>query len=106
MVRRSERQVVEGWFDFDTHFGSGTGFVRLFAEEDVKPRAWLFLTTLQMLRGSRERVGDHRPTGDEYSKLHSAENWRQKRDRARLFADQYSLRSGDPAPPAWPARPA
>jgi cation diffusion facilitator CzcD-associated flavoprotein CzcO len=88
-VRRSGRQVVEGWFDFVTRYGRGTGFARLLPGDDGAPaRAWLFLTTLQMLHGNAERTGDNRSTGDEYSKLHSAANWKQQRDSAARFDDR------------------
>jgi cation diffusion facilitator CzcD-associated flavoprotein CzcO len=87
-VRRSGRDVIEGWFDFDTRFGRGTGFARLSIESGERPKGWLFLTTLQMLNGTEERVGVRRPTGDEYSKLNSAENWLQKREQAQRFEDR------------------
>lgn len=89
LVRRSGREVIEGWFAFDTAVGVGAGFVRLVTGgAGGRPRIWLLLTTLHRLAGSEEKVGDRRPTGDEYSKIHSTENWSQKREQANAYRDR------------------
>lgn len=88
-ARRSGRAVVEGWFDFDTAVGTGAGFVRLLppGEAGGTAKVWLMLTSLHSI-GARERTGDNRPSGEEYSKLHSSENWQQRRNKAAAFADR------------------
>jgi hypothetical protein len=53
VVRRSARTVIEGYFDFDTTAGRGTGFVRLIFDEAAPSatKIWIGLTTLQEITG-------------------------------------------------------
>lgn len=90
VVKRSTRRLIEAYFDFDTALGSATGFVRLnYDEADVEPQpAWIVLTTLQSLWGHEERLGDRRPTGDEYSHNPNGDNWLDLRRREQEFADR------------------
>jgi cation diffusion facilitator CzcD-associated flavoprotein CzcO len=90
IIRRSARTVVEGFFDFDTRIGRGTGFVRLQLDdaEPDGPRVWLLLTTLQELGGFEETVGNRRPVGLEYSYDFGGDNWLDKRAKAEAFADR------------------
>jgi cation diffusion facilitator CzcD-associated flavoprotein CzcO len=89
-IRRSAKTVIEAYFDFDTKFGRGTGFVRLLHNEadPMNPRIWLLLTTLQQLHGFEDKIGSQRPTGDEYSKNTTAENWQDDRQREREFRER------------------
>jgi len=89
-TRRSGRQVVEGWFAFDTAVGGGVGFARLFHNEadPMQPDTWLLLTTLHALQGGEEKIGDRRPSGDGFSQIASPENWLDHRGMARSFADR------------------
>lgn len=89
-ARRSGRRVLEAWFDFDTNVGTGAGFVRLLHNEDDprNPKIWLLLTTLHALKGSEEKVGTTRPTGNAYSKIQSSVNWKQHREQEQAFADR------------------
>lgn len=89
-IRRSGRSLVEGYFDFDTEVGSGVGYVRLMSDPG-KPGdtpVWLLLTTLHAIRGFEEKVGANRPTGEEYSRIVSPENWHQVREREKQYADR------------------
>jgi len=90
LVRRSANDVVEGFFDFDTHVGHGTGFVRLLPTdfESFEAKAWLLLTTLQEIRGSEERVDGRRPTGVEYSTTFAGENWLDQRQHTQKYEDR------------------
>jgi cation diffusion facilitator CzcD-associated flavoprotein CzcO len=89
-VRRSGRVMIEGYFDFDTAIGSGTGFARLLLDESdpMRSRAWIVLTTLQQLAGYEERIGTHRPSGIEYSMNFAGDNWLDKRRKAAAYADR------------------
>jgi cation diffusion facilitator CzcD-associated flavoprotein CzcO len=87
-VRRSARDVVEGYFDFDTVHGHGIGFVRLLREDNGEPKAWLLLTTLQELHGHEERTGDRRPTGVQYSQSFAGDNWLDERVAEQSFEDR------------------
>lgn len=88
--RRSARDVLEGFFDFDTAYGRGTAYVRLLFDRDDpgNPKIWFMLTTLQELHGFPERVGPRRPTGDEYAKNTTPNNWLDDRRRMEAFEDR------------------
>jgi cation diffusion facilitator CzcD-associated flavoprotein CzcO len=95
LARRSGRDVVEAWFEFDTAAGIGAGFVRLVDDKDrldsdssAQARAWLLLTTLQELSGFEERVGNRRPSGAHFSKIESPVSWSQQRAKDMEFADR------------------
>ena len=81
------QDVIEGYFDF-THAGQGTGFVRLLPGAGPQPLVWILLTTLQELRGLRERTSGRRPTGEEYSHNFAGDNWLDQRREAQEFADR------------------
>src|SRR5690606_2651302 len=75
-ARRSGRDVIEGWFEFDLTIGTGAGFARLVYESDqfecdnpFRASAWLLLTTLQELRGFEEKIHKRRPSGEHFSKI-------------------------------------
>lgn len=89
-VRRSGRTVIEGYFDFDTEVGRGTGFVRLLLDE-VDPFGspiWILLTTLQELRGFEESIGQRRPTGVEFSVNFTGDNWLDARVKSAEYGDR------------------
>jgi cation diffusion facilitator CzcD-associated flavoprotein CzcO len=88
--RRSGRDVLEGYCDFDTRFGLGTAFVRLVytSSRPAGPRIWLLLTTLQALKGCEEQVADRRPTGNEFAMNETGKNWREQREARRAYADR------------------
>jgi cation diffusion facilitator CzcD-associated flavoprotein CzcO len=89
LVKRGGKTVVEGYIDFSTDAGDGTAFARLYsAEPGELPQAFMFLTTLQQLRGHEEAVGDRRPTGVEFSYNFSGDNWLDQRRKAAEFADR------------------
>jgi hypothetical protein len=85
LARRSALDVIEAYFDFDTVDGRGTGFVRLLVEpdrSDADLRAWIVLTTLQELSDFPPLMGEHRPTGLDYSLTFAGDNWADKRRSA------------------------
>lgn len=87
--RRSGRSVLEGFFDFETDLGRGTGVVRLVQDEpddgqwdeaEEGPwKAWLLLTSMQELKGFEEQAGMRRPSGDQFSKNLVEGNWLDQR---------------------------
>jgi cation diffusion facilitator CzcD-associated flavoprotein CzcO len=85
LVRRSALSVIEGYFDFDTLVGCGTGFVRLLHDpaRPHQPEIWILLTTLQELSGAEEFVGERRPTGLEFSHNFAGDNWADLRRKQR-----------------------
>ncbi|MCW2737954.1 NAD(P)/FAD-dependent oxidoreductase [Nocardioides sp.] len=85
LVRRSGRNVVEGYFDFDVDAGTGTGFARVLVEEGGgPPRTWLLLTTLQHLSTQPDTRHDHE------SYEFGASNWLDRRNH------ELELGDGDP----------
>ena len=90
LVKRSARKVIEAYFDFDTEVGRGTGFVRLPYDphEPAVPRAWILLTTLQELANAPQRIGEHRPTGVEFSESFSGDNWLDQRVKRQAYDDR------------------
>jgi cation diffusion facilitator CzcD-associated flavoprotein CzcO len=89
-VRRFGRRLIEGFFDFDTVAGRGTGLVRLVLpdEQQAPPRAWMLLTTLQELHGYEERAHDRRPSGLEHARDFAGPNWLDKRRQDERYADR------------------
>ena len=89
-VRRSARDLIEAYFDFDTAIGRATGFVRLSpdAQNPRESKVWILLTTLQELEGHEERIGEHRPTGVDYSHNFAGDNWLDERRSEATFEDR------------------
>lgn len=90
LLKRSSKLVLEGFFDFDTQAGRGTAFVRMLHNpaDPMHPRIWLLLTSLQELHGFEERIGRHRPTGNEYAKNTTPNNWWDDRQRQQAYEDR------------------
>ncbi len=89
-IRRSGRDLIEGYFEFDTATGVGAGFVRLGYDQAVPGnlKIWQLLTSLHNLHGVEEKIGANRPTGGEYSHINSPLSWKQEREREQSFSDR------------------
>lgn len=89
-ARRARRDVVEGYFDFDTRHGRGAAFVRIAmpATSHEQPRAWILLTTLQSLHGFDDKRGAHRPSGDDYARNVTGRSWQEDYEARRAYADR------------------
>jgi hypothetical protein len=90
LLRRSSKDVLEAYFDFDTYVGRGTGFVRLLVDkhDPFNPRIWLLLTTLQELRGFEEKTGARRPSGNEFAMNELGRSWRENLESRQTLADR------------------
>ncbi len=89
-VVRAGAEVVEAFFAFETASGPGEGVVRL-AEDPAAPgrvRAWTLLTALAGLRGLEDGSGAPRPGGEAHSRDFGGDNWLDKRNKARAYADR------------------
>jgi len=89
-TRRARRDVVEGYFDFETRDGHGSAFVRISVPDSPtdKPLAWILLTTLQSLHGFEEKRGRFRPTGDEYARNATGRSWKDDYETRCAYADR------------------
>lgn len=89
LTRRAKREVVEGYFDFDTGIGKASSFVRLALPDSVdgSPRAWVLLTTLQELHGLTPPIGRNRPTGDAYAHNALGRSWADEVARRQAYAN-------------------
>ncbi|MCC6531667.1 MAG: NAD(P)/FAD-dependent oxidoreductase [Burkholderiales bacterium] len=85
-IRRLGLDVIEAIFTFETAVGRGNGVVRLLADEPSK--AWIFLTSLEELKGFEEQVGARRPTGSAYSRNFGGDNWLDQRHKSQAYEDR------------------
>ena len=86
-VTRAGTPVIEAFFTFDTNAGRVDAVARLVTDPAGTPRCWSLATALQSLRGHPEIDGRHQAEGVEFSRDFGAENWLDKRNRARAYAD-------------------
>ncbi len=87
-VARAGSEAIECIFEFETSFGPCHGVVRLVRDvkNPARLRAWTMNTNLQELRGHEEefkRRGEPDSTRD-----FGAENWLDRRNKQRAFADR------------------
>lgn len=83
-VKRLGIEVIEALFEFETDFGRGNGVLRLGKDAT----AWVFLTTLEELKGFEEHIGVRRPTGEAYSRNFGGENWLDQRIKSQAYEDR------------------
>ncbi|MDX2155489.1 MAG: NAD(P)/FAD-dependent oxidoreductase [Hyphomicrobiaceae bacterium] len=89
--KRLGRDVIEALFELETNVGRGSGIVRLVPQESsggVGARAWVFLTTLEALKGHEDKVGGRRPSGAAYSRNFGGDNWDDVRRKSRSYEDR------------------
>jgi cation diffusion facilitator CzcD-associated flavoprotein CzcO len=85
-VKRLGLEVIEAIFEFETETGRGHGVLRLLAAQPDK--CWGLMTSLHELKGYEEPVDGKRPSGADYSRMFGGENWADRRERERAFADR------------------
>ena len=93
-VRRHAVDVIEAIIEFETAVGTGSGVLRLLASNPTEhaagqpARAWVLLTTLEVLRGYEEKTGKLQPKGEPYSRDFRGGNWLDQRNKAQAYADR------------------
>jgi cation diffusion facilitator CzcD-associated flavoprotein CzcO len=88
-VRRSGRNVIEGYFQFETVQGHAEGFARLLEPSgSERAKVWLLLTTLNSLHGHEEQIGKRRTTGVGHAHDFAGENWLDQRLAEQRFGDR------------------
>ena len=88
VVTRAGVETIEALIAFETAIGQASGVLRLVpAPDDPKQlQAWVLLTALDEIKGHEERIGKHRPRGDEYSHSFGGENWLDHRKKSASFS--------------------
>lgn len=66
--------VCEGFFEFSSSIGHGSGYIRL-----REGRCWTLLTALTGLAGFEEAVGERRPKGIVHGAIRNRRTWQQER---------------------------
>ena len=88
-IRRSGRNLLEGYFEFDTNIGVCDGFVRLeVAAQGESPKIWHLVTVLNHIHGHAEKTGSERPKGDNYSQIAASSNWYEDWTAQQSYADR------------------
>ncbi len=85
-LTRTGKDIIEAIFRFDTASGPANGVVRLIPDDP--PTAWTLMTALSDIAGHEEAIGDHRPTGEIYSRDFSGPNWLDRRKSSAAYADR------------------
>lgn len=86
-VGRAGRETIEAIFEFETAFGPCHGVLRL-VPDGQRLRAWTFNTNLHELRGHEEAFRRRDPEADNAIRDFGAENWLDRLNRQRAFADR------------------
>ena len=85
-VERAGVETIEAIFGFQTSIGPCDGVVRLVFENGA-PRAWTLMTTLDEIRGHEDPANGSRWRDVDWKRNFGGENWLDRRERARAYAD-------------------
>ncbi|MCK8788029.1 NAD(P)/FAD-dependent oxidoreductase [Roseomonas sp. NAR14] len=86
-VTRAGTAATEAIFAFETDIGPCDGVVRL-VHEAGRPRAWTLLTALAEIRGHEDPANGGRWQNVDWKRNFGGENWLDRRERARAYADR------------------
>jgi putative flavoprotein involved in K+ transport len=86
-VRRADTDAIEAIFAFETAIGPCNGVVRL-VEAGGEPRAWTLMTALDEIRGHEDPATGRRWKEVDWTRNFGGENWLDRRNRARAYADR------------------
>ena len=81
-VTRTQTQVIEAIFQFETRVGRCQGVLRL--PVDQPEAAWTISTSLRELKGYEEPVGDNRPDGSN-TRIFGGQAWAERRALEQSF---------------------
>ncbi|WP_043341350.1 flavin-containing monooxygenase [Belnapia moabensis] len=87
VVRRAGTEAIEVIFSFETVVGPCNGVVRL-VQEAGGPRAWTLMTALDEIRGHEDPANGRRWQDVDWRRNFGGENWLDRRNRARTYADR------------------
>jgi putative flavoprotein involved in K+ transport len=86
-VQRAGTEAIEAIFAFETAVGPCNGVVRL-VSEGGEPRAWTLMTALDEIRGHEDPANGQRWQDVDWKRNFGGENWLDRRNRARAYADR------------------
>jgi putative flavoprotein involved in K+ transport len=86
-VARAGVEAIEAIFRFQTDIGPCSAVVRL-VEEGGTPRAWTLTTTLDEIRGHEDQANGSRWKDVDWRRNFGGENWLDRRERDRAYADR------------------
>lgn len=85
-VSRAGTEAIEAIFTFETATGPCTGVVRLVSEGGAA-RAWTLMTSLEEIRGHEDPANGKRWRDVDWKRNFGGENWLDRRNKARAYAD-------------------
>jgi hypothetical protein len=80
-VTRAGTHTLEVIIAFETEAGRCRGVLRLVPDGSGGLVAWTLITNLEALKGFEERIGERRPSGENYSRSFGGDNWLDMRER-------------------------
>lgn len=86
-VTRAGTEAIEAIFTFETSVGPCNGVVRL-VNEGGEPRAWTLMTSLDEIRGHEDPANGKRWQDVDWKRNFGGENWLDRREKARAYADR------------------
>jgi len=87
-VTRAGTHTLEVIIAFETEAGRCSGVLRLVPDGSGGLVAWTLITNLEALKGFEERIGERRPSGENYSRSFGGDNWLDMRERVSGYADR------------------
>ncbi len=86
-VTRAGIEAIEAIFAFESSIGPCNGVVRLLADAG-ELRAWTLMTSLDEIRGHEDPANGRRWQEVDWRRNFGGENWLDRRNRARAYADR------------------
>src|SRR4051812_12353916 len=85
-VTRAGTEAIEAIFTFETSVGPCNGVVRLVSDAGQQ-RAWTLMTSLEEIRGHEDPANGKRWQDVDWKRNFGGENWLDRRNRARAYAE-------------------
>jgi putative flavoprotein involved in K+ transport len=89
VVDRGDTVCIEAFIEFKTKTGPASGILRLVPDSGSPDgvKAWVLLTSLEEISGHEEAIGEHRPSGENYSRTFGDDNWLDLRNKSKAYSD-------------------
>jgi len=87
VVSRAGEDCLEAIINLQTSAGKCSGVLRLKPDTDGTLRCWILMTDLNDIANHEQQLGEHRPTGHEYSGGFGEQNWLDHREKQSAYED-------------------